>query len=66
MFETILLIIIGVILFMFVVSLMLSLSPDFLLWGAGKDNPKWKEEYDKHLSDFLRLKRQGNSTDWGV
>ena len=44
---------------------LLSLSKDFLTWGAKKMDPEWAKEYEEHLADFLRLKSQNPDSKWG-
>ena len=44
---------------------LLSLSNDFLTWGAKKDDPEWGAFYEEHLSDFLRMKYANRDLKWG-
>jgi len=65
MIESILFIIIIVDLSLFFILSLFSCSQDLLLWCAKKDDPKWTEEFDKHLSAFLRFKNDCGSAKWG-
>jgi len=50
---------------LFIITACLACSSDFLLWCAKKEDPEWGKIYDEHLSDFLRMKHNGGSPEWG-